>query len=48
MTIGKISDYLIPGEEQYIKGRLIRIEGIDDDFHTANAIADELNQGGYF
>lgn len=29
----------------YFKGKIIRIEGIDDDYHILNAIAGELNKG---
>ena len=46
MTIGKIVDYIRP-EETYIKGRLIRLESIPDDFHMVNSIADELYKGVY-
>lgn len=31
----------------YIKGQLIRLETIDDDYHIVNAIAGELNKGVY-
>ena len=48
MVLGKIKDYLLGHELQYIKGQVIRIEDLADDFHTANAIADELYKGGYF
>lgn len=54
MRIGTIQEFL-QDEPSYIKGRLIRIEyvdnngnvqnSIDDDYHLINAIADELNQG---
>ena len=57
-TTGKIIDYLdnswscnINGEEitdkGYIKGKLIRLEGLNDDTHVLNAIADELYKGVY-
>lgn len=46
MTIGKISDYIV-GDYTYIKGKLIRLENIPDDFHMVNAIADELYKGVY-
>ena len=48
MTIGKIQDYIYNQSDQFIKGQLIRIEGLEDDFHTANAISQELYKGGYF
>lgn len=31
----------------YYKGKLIRLEGIGDDFHMANTISSELNKGVY-
>lgn len=43
MAIGTMSDYG-PG---YFKGKLIRLEGIADDFHIINAISSELNKGVY-
>jgi hypothetical protein len=42
--IGTISDFLIQ-EESYIKGKLIRLDGVADDFHVINTIANELNKG---
>ena len=33
---------------QYIKGRFIRLEGIDTDFHLANEINNEIASGIYF
>ena len=44
MRIGKIEDY-IQTERSYIKGKLIRLETIADDFHVVNMIAKELNEG---
>lgn len=43
-TIGTIEDYLLE-DYTYIKGRLIRLEGVEDDFHVINIIADEINKG---
>lgn len=43
-VIGTIQEY-IQEEETYIKGRLIRIEGLDN--HTTTEIANELNKGFY-
>lgn len=34
--------------ENYIKGQLIRLEGLEDDFHISNAIASEINKGLFF
>lgn len=42
--IGKMIDY-IQSEPSYIKGQIIRIEGIADDFHGLKAISDELYKG---
>lgn len=43
-TIGYISTYILT-EPTYIKAKLIRLENIAEDFHVAEAIARELNQG---
>ena len=55
MTIGTISQYIGNTwsygnikSKGYIKGQLIRIENIADDFHLTNAIADELYKGAYY
>lgn len=55
MTIGHIGEYISNswkyGEIKsrgYIKGRLIRIENVSDDFHLVNAIADEVYKGAYY
>lgn len=42
--IGKMEDYIL-SEPSYIKGQIIRIEGIADDFHGLKAISDELYKG---
>lgn len=42
--IGRISEYL-RDEPTYIKGKLIRMEGSNNDFHEVNDIATELNKG---
>lgn len=57
MTVGiidKIENYLANSwsygeitDNGYIKGKLIRLEEIDEDFHNLQAIADELNKGVY-
>lgn len=46
MRIGTVGDYQ-RSTRTYIKGKLIRIGDINDDFHMATAIADELNKGVY-
>lgn len=54
MAIGKIRDYINNEwsygditSKGYIKGKLIRIENMDDDFHIVNAISAEINKGVY-
>lgn len=44
MRIGKIDDYIWE-EPTYIKGKIIRLENIQDDFHISNEIASEINKG---
>lgn len=44
MRIGSIQDYL-QSYTSYIKGRIIRIDEISDDFHMLKAIADEIYKG---
>ena len=44
MRIGNIANYL-QSSKSYIKGRIIRIEDISDDFHLLRAIADEIYKG---
>ena len=46
MTIGSISEFLQP-ERTYIKGKIIRLEGLEEDFHLALAISEEINKGVY-
>ena len=46
MRVGTISQF-IKEEPTYIKGKLIRLEDIDDDFNIVNTIAEELNKGVY-
>lgn len=45
-VIGKIPNYL-DLSRTFIQGSLIRIEGIEEDYHTAAAIAAELHKGVY-
>jgi hypothetical protein len=48
--IGKLVDFIVNvpvGEYGYFKGQLIRLEGIGDDYHLTNKIAEELNKGVY-
>ena len=44
MTIGKMRTY-IQQTPTYIKGKLIRLENIEDDFNMLTAIAEEINKG---
>lgn len=44
MRIGNIANYL-QSSKSYIKGRIIRIDEISDDFHLLRAIADEIYKG---
>lgn len=55
--IGKLSDYLpiepsytyvVPNEYNYIKGKLIRFDGITEDNHFIQYLADEMDKGAYF
>lgn len=44
MRIGTIAEF-IRTERTYIKGKLIRLEGISDDFHIVNEISNEIFKG---
>lgn len=44
MAIGTINNY-IQLSPSYIKGKLIRLEGIADDYHMVHTIGEELNKG---
>lgn len=44
MRIGAIT-YFLGSEPRYVKGKIIRLEGIKDDYHVINAIANEINKG---
>lgn len=46
MAIGTMNDY-IQTTPSYIKGKLVRLEGISDDYHLVNSISEELNKGVY-
>ena len=55
MAIGKMSDYIDNSwsygdiiSKGYIKGKLIRLDNINEDFRIINAISGELNKGVYF
>lgn len=44
MRVGTINEFIQP-DTSYIKGKLIRLETLADDFHVVNQIADELYKG---
>lgn len=44
MRIGNIREFL-KETPTYIKGKLIRVEGIEEDFHYVNELANEFNKG---
>lgn len=46
MRIGKIADY-IRSEPTYIKGKLIRVSEIGEDFNVINELANEFNKGAF-
>lgn len=52
MAVGKIEDYYSSGDfdKVFVKGQLIKLDGlndINDDFHIADAIYQEINKGVY-
>lgn len=44
-TIGTIQDFQQSTQKTYIKGKLIRLENSNEEYHYVNAIANELNKG---
>lgn len=46
MAIGTIRQYLQP-TPTFIQGKMIRLEGLNEDFHIATVIAEEINKGVY-
>jgi hypothetical protein len=44
MRIGKIEPYTY-SNNKYVKGKIIRLEDFQDDYHIANTISDEVNKG---
>ena len=44
---GKFIDYARPSGKTFLRGMLIRLEGIQDDTHYFAALADEVKQGFY-
>ena len=47
-AVGKIKDYINSTEEMtFVKGQLIRLEGIDEEKHFADVIYNEIATGVY-
>lgn len=49
MAIGSLNEYCKSSEldKVYVKGQLIRLDSIKDDFHVADVIYQEVNKGFY-
>jgi len=47
MAIGKLSDYIYGTGKTFVKGEIIRLEGISDDTHILNDIYSEIKKGVY-
>lgn len=47
MRVGQLTEFLHPTDETFVKGRILRLEGISDDFHILNDIFQEISQGLY-
>ena len=47
MAIGKMSDYIIPGEPHFLLGQIIRLPNLREDSHMANDIYEEITKGVY-
>ena len=48
MVIGTLRDYLNPNEdESYVKGSIIRLEGLEEDYHIVQVIVGEVARGVY-
>lgn len=46
MVIGKLADYASSSfDHTYVKGKLIRLEDFPEDYHLAEALAEEINKG---
>ena len=48
MRIGTIAEFIPNAVKQYIKGRIIRLEGIEEDYHFLKAISEEIFKGAFF
>lgn len=48
MTLGKLEDYATSSfDRTFVKGQMVRLEGVDDDFHIIDAIYQEVYKGFY-
>lgn len=49
MAIGRLGDYSISSEldRVFVKGQLIRLDTVKDDFHVIEALYEEINKGFY-
>ena len=49
MTVNRIGyiNQFTQTEETFIRGKIIRLLSVSDDYHMANAISEEINQGVY-
>lgn len=48
MRIGHINDFINTNITRYVQGKLIRLEGINEDSHVIGEIASEIKEGAYF
>ena len=46
-VIGHLTDFAANGGDSFVQGSLIRLEGLDEDYHCAAAIANEIHKGVY-
>ena len=48
MTVAKLEDYATSSfDKTFVKGQLIRLEGVDDDFHLIDTVYQEVYKGFY-
>lgn len=45
MKIGRIKNYIYPGEQNFIQGQIIRIENLNEEDHVARMIYEEIKKG---
>lgn len=46
-AIGTLYDYVNPFEQTYVRGTIIRLEDVNEDFHVTNTIVKEVKNGLY-